>query len=47
MRDGKAIGKNGMSNKVWKYGGRRKLRRWGLCNRVWTRERGGQKSERR
>jgi len=36
LKDGKAIGQDGISNEVWKYGGEG-IKRWvwGLCKRVW------------
>lgn len=39
VKDKKAMGRDGIPNEVWKYGGE-EVREWGwkLCNRVWRGE---------
>lgn len=39
VKDKKAMGRDGIPNEVWKYGGE-EVREWGwkICNRVWREE---------
>lgn len=36
LKDGKAVGGDGVPGKVWKYGGKRLEKcLWKMCNRIW------------
>lgn len=39
MKKGKAAGRNGIANEVWKYGGKEIMEWfWVICNRIWKEE---------